>query len=73
MSGRRRHERRCKRIFDALETRYHKSGIWRFLYNASNITERKKNLPEEISYTFIYKMTEIDGEYSATTFISNED
>ena len=73
VSGRRRHERRCKRIFDALETRYHQTVIGRFLYNASNITERKKNSPEEISYTFIYKMTEIDGEYLATTLICNED
>ena len=71
--GRRRHERRCKQIFDALETCYHKGGIGRLLYNASNIIERKMNLQEETSYTFIYKMTEIDGEYLATTFISNED
>ena len=38
-----------------METRYHKSGIGRLLFSASNIIE---------------KMNEIDGEYLATTFNS---
>ena len=66
-------QKRNNRILDALETRYHKGGIGRLLYSAPNIIERKKKLPEEISSTSIYKMTEIYGEYLATTFISNED
>ena len=55
---------RCVRILDALETHYH-IGIVRLFNNASYIFE--------MSHTSFYKMNEIDGEYLAVTFTSNED
>ena len=33
----------------------------------------KKNLPEGTSHTSFYKMNEVDEEYLAVTFTSNED
>ena len=41
--------------------------------DASSIFEMKKNLPEGTSHTSFYKMNEVDKEYLAVTFTSNED
>ena len=49
---------RNNRILDALETRYHKSGIGHLFFSEPHIIEEKNG---------------IDGEYLTTTFTRNED